>query len=442
MSASTKLLRFAGFIFLVVPVAQCQTGGSPPSNSANQTTDASKKTGSAAEKKTADAAARKKAAEAKKAADEAAKKAADEAAKKAAAAANALPVRLENARVEAMDADAANISLRDCGNSGVCMENKSDPDSGRIFHLKVNDQALRTQLKKYHVGDHLRVDIDSSKSELKDVHGPWAVTSPPGAQGQPPSEIPATTRLLVLAACALSIFAIAALGTRGSPLKFIVGMDNRYSNSKFQIALWFWVVLSTYIATAVFRLWYAGWDFFGSINISQNLLVLSGLSAITYGGAKAITTSKVNAATNPSPVAVAVTPAANVPPVAVAMAAPADPAIGVVVHAPPVAPPAAVAVTPPANPNPKNAQPVNGENILTDLVQNDFGGFDFGDFQMIVVTLVAVLMYTILIYHFLGSIQFLKTVSLPDVDTTILAGFGLGQGAYLAKKAGGNVGTS
>jgi len=75
-------------------------------------------------------------------------------------------------------------------------------------------------------------------------------------------------------------------------------------------------------------------------------------------------------------------------------------------------------------------------------VQNDVGGFDFGDFQMIVVTLVAVGMYLMLIFHFLGSIEFLRTTSLPDVDTTILAGFGLDQGAYLAKKAGGNVGTS
>jgi len=30
---------------------------------------------------------------------------------------------------------------------------------------------------------------------------------------------------------------------------------------------------------------------------------------------------------------------------------------------------------------------------------------------------------------------------LPDVDTTILATFGLGQGAYLTKKAVGEVGT-
>jgi hypothetical protein len=435
MKTSQTLLRLGVFILVALPVVQCQAGPSTSPTGANKTTDAATKPTTAAGKKAAEAAA-------KKAEEAANKKTAEEVAKKAADAAKAtVVVKLENTRVDALDSNYESISLRDCGNNGVCIANKSDPAGGQIYHPKVNDQALRAQLKQYHIGDHLRVNIDPSTNELKDIRGPWAVTSAPST-GDAPPETPPTTRLLVLSACAFAILAIAALATRGSPLKFIVGMDNRYSNSKFQIALWFWVMLSTYLATVVFRLWYAGGDFLGGVSIPQNLLVLSGLSAITYGGAKAITTSKVNAATNPAPVAVAVTPAANVPAVAVAMAAPADPAIGVVVHAPPTAPPAAVAVTPPANPNPKNAQPVNSENILTDLVQNDFGGFDFGDFQMIAVTIVAVVMYSMLIYHFLGSIQFLKTVTLPDVDSTILAGFGLGQGAYLAKKAGGNVGTS
>ena len=100
------------------------------------------------------------------------------------------------------------------------------------------------------------------------------------------------------------------------------------------------------------------------------------------------------------------------------------------------------AVAPAPNPDPKNALQPGQERFFRDLVQNDVGGFDFGDFQMLVVTFLAVAMYLILIFHFLGSIDFTKTLTLPDVDTTILAGFGLGQGAYLTKKAAGNVGTS
>jgi hypothetical protein len=433
MSYVQALWRLGVFMILALPVVQCQTSGST-APSVPKKAAAPAKNPDVAKKKAVDEAAKKKAD-----ADETAKKAAaDEAAKKAADAAKAATiVKLENVRLDAVDSDYASMSLHDC------VPGKPDPTKivcdgkdSKAYHVKVNDKDLKAHLKQFHLGDHLRVDINGN-NELQDLRGPWSVPS-----DDIPNEISPACRFLILIACALFLLGLAALVTGGAPLKFIVGMDNRYSNSKFQLALWFWVVLSTYLATVVFRVWYAGWDFFGGVSIPQNLLVLSGLSAITYGGAKAITTSKVNSAMNPAPVAVAVTPSTNVPSVAVAMAAPADPAIGVVVHAPPNPAPTAVAVTPPANLNPKNAQPVNGENILTDLVQNDFGGFDFGDFQMIVVTLVAVVMYGTLIYHFLGSIQFLKTVSLPDVDTTVLAGFGLGQGAYLAKKAGGNVGTS
>ncbi len=35
-----------------------------------------------------------------------------------------------------------------------------------------------------------------------------------------------------------------------------------------------------------------------------------------------------------------------------------------------------------------------------------------------------------------------RIVSLPDIDTTVLAAFGLGQGAYLTKKAFGNAADS
>jgi hypothetical protein len=50
--------------------------------------------------------------------------------------------------------------------------------------------------------------------------------------------------------------------------------------------------------------------------------------------------------------------------------------------------------------------------------------------------------YIVLIFNFFGHVEYSKLITLPDVDTTILATFGLGQGAYLTKKAVGNVGTS
>lgn len=210
------------------------------------------------------------------------------------------------------------------------------------------------------------------------------------------------------------------------------------------------------------------------------------MSAITYGGAKAITTSKVNAAMAPktgsSGGTQSVSGSQGGPnqPNQNAGAPGANPnANQANLNAPNQNPPAGNAGNPtggnPTNPNaattappnlsfafsgqisppamqfsgtgsfssptnPKNPLPKGGERFFRDLTQNDYGDFDFGDFQMLVVTMIAVGMYMLLVFHFLESIEFLKTTSLPDVDTTILAGFGLGQGAYLAKKAGGDPG--
>ncbi|MGA8764093.1 MAG: hypothetical protein WB562_14600 [Candidatus Sulfotelmatobacter sp.] len=462
MSAPRTLLRLGVFMFLALPIVQCQAGNSTPPTAA---------------KKTADAAAAKKVATEKAAAEKAAaeKPAAQKAADAAADAAKSTSVtRLENARVDAIDSDYKNVSLTDC------IPGQPDPEkivcNGKVFHLKVNDLALRAKVKPYHPGDHVRVDITGA-NELQDILGAWHV---------PAEGVCVAYRLLVLAACALVILGLATAATKGAPLKFIVGADNRYSNSKTQIAVWFWVVISSYLAVVVFRLLYAGWDFLGGVSIPQNLLVLSGLSAITYGGAKAITTSKVNAAMAPKTQGPVGTPtqggnpaSSNQPnqnpgnPGSNANANQAN-ANAPSANAPNANPPSQVGANPP-NPNaaptgpanlsfafsgqisppamqfsgagsfssptnPKNPQQPGQERFFKDLMQNDYGDFDFGDFQMLVVTLIAVGMYMLLVFHFLESIEFVKTASLPDVDTTILAGFGLGQGAYLAKKAGGDPG--
>ncbi len=62
------------------------------------------------------------------------------------------------------------------------------------------------------------------------------------------------------------------------------------------------------------------------------------------------------------------------------------------------------------------------------------GAADIGDFQLVVITILAVSVYLVQIWAWLGNIPVGVTTTLPDVDTTILATFGLGQGAYLFKK--------
>jgi len=213
-------------------------------------------------------------------------------------------------------------------------------------------------------------------------------------------EGPALTLLLAFLICFLAYYLLSGL----HPMQLIVGEDNRYSNSKFQTALWFGVLITTYISTVALRIWAAGGNLVDNVSIPTNLLLLSGMSAFSFAAAKGITTSKVNAAQ---------------------ASGQADPK------------------------NSVNAKP----NLLLDLTHDDGVAappagtpqkpmLDLGDFQMVVVTLLAVAVYLVLVYHFLGSIPKSAKVSLPDVDTTILATFGLGQGAYLTKKAVGNVGQS
>ena len=74
-----------------------------------------------------------------------------------------------------------------------------------------------------------------------------------------------------------------------------------------------------------------------------------------------------------------------------------------------------------------------------DLLHNDLGQVDFGDFQMVIIPILAVVTYAIQCFISSGDLtKFvsppLKNIQLPDVDSTILAVFGLAQGAYLTKK--------
>jgi len=281
---------------------------------------------------------------------------------------------MENVRVDDIDKNNASITITDCppkspGGPSLC--------NGDVMTLAVGD-ALRPELKAFHKSDHLKIDTDG-KNVL--------------SLGIRSLDVHSDLRSLVLGIALAVCFLLTTLLTWGHPLRLIIGQDGRYSNSKFQMAIWFWVVVSTYLAVVYLRVSQAGWEFFGSVNIPNNLLLLSGMSALTFGGAKGITTAKTNAA------------------IAAGNANPKDPAN---VH----------------------------ENFFTDLVQNDVGAFDIGDFQMLMVTLLAVGMYFALTFNFLGTIAATASASLRDIDTTILASFGLGQGAYLTKKAVGNAGTS
>lgn len=192
-------------------------------------------------------------------------------------------------------------------------------------------------------------------------------------------------RILALIGSCITLLFIFWLLLKNGLCNLIVGTDIRYSNSKTQIVLWFFILISTYIASIVLRSWYGGIDFVGGVSIPQNLLLLSGLSALTFVTAKGITQSKVESRVI-------------------------------------------------------KKEDAKAPKFPDDLFLDDERRVDLGDFQMIIITVLAVFVYLAEVLGFLGTIEFHQAVTLPDVDTTILATFGLGQGAYLAKKFLGDAG--
>lgn len=202
-------------------------------------------------------------------------------------------------------------------------------------------------------------------------------------------------RWVALAGAALLLLAVATLFTRGKPWQLYLGEDNRYSSSKFQTVLWFWVVVSTYLAFVLQRLVHAGMGYLGGVDIPANLLLLSGMSVLGAAGAKLITTTKEAAKVDPAKTTDAGT----------------------------------------AKQMPKQdaAQPA-----AADLVNDDFDRVDLGDFQMITVTGIAVVMYAVAAVEFMSVVELRSFVKMPDVDSTLLALFGLSQAGYLGKKAAGD----
>jgi hypothetical protein len=198
--------------------------------------------------------------------------------------------------------------------------------------------------------------------------------------------VPALQRTIALVAAFAVIAAFASLATAGRPWRFLVGNDNRMSNSQTQMALWFGVVAMVYGATLILRAWFLGWEFMGGIAMTANVLAMTGLSGLSFGAAKVVAVQQV------------------------AVAAPA---------------PGAATAPPDPAPRPR----------IADLVLNDYGAADLGDFQMILISSLATLIFAAASWEFLTMVDIVRATTLPDVDTALLGGFGVGQGAYLIKKA-------
>jgi hypothetical protein len=256
---------------------------------------------------------------------------------------------------------------------------------GEVRRFAIQDEAVREIAKAFGKGDLVRV----ASREPADANSPPVITLLAAAR----VSVSVRRRISVLFSALLALIIITVAITRASPAKLCIGQDGLYSNSQFQLVAWFTALIVSYIAAVWFRSWDIHDGFLAGINIPINILLLSGASALTFGSAKGITASKVEEAVRTTGV------------------------------------------------NPKLPKD-QVARLFYDLTHNDLGQFDLGDFQMVVITLLSVTMYMLLVFTFLGSLETRRIVSLPDIDTTVLAAFGLGQGAYLTKKAFGNASDS
>lgn len=265
--------------------------------------------------------------------------------------------------------------------------------------LKIEDDATLDMLRMGKNGDWLTLVVDDTKkpSSIK------GVTSIQRDRGF-------LSTLAYMIAAVIILLAFGLVVTRFRLRALIIGGDNRYSTSKFQMAAWFFVLFTVYLA-CILMLLTEGWlDYLVKIAMPQNLAVLSGLSALTYGAAKAITVTKIEGAKDNSPAYLSSQdgPAANASTPAQQIAA-----------------------------NKVISLKVAGADRfrLRDLVTDDEGCVDLGDSQALFITLLALIIYLISGYAFLSHLSIVSEIRLPDVDTALLSLFGLGQGAYLAKKA-------
>ncbi len=196
-----------------------------------------------------------------------------------------------------------------------------------------------------------------------------------------------TARWWSLIGAMVALYILAYVFTRGRPTELFLGTDNRYSSSKFQTVLWFSLVISAYIAIVSHRIFAAGWSYVGGVDIPPNLLILSGISVLSFTAAKAITVGKVEKAVAEG----------------------------------------------------KTDMKANADTPrVLDLVTDDANRTDLGDFQMVAITILATIIYAISAVEFMDHIEFRRVVTMPDVDATLLSIFGLGQAAYLGKKAAGD----
>jgi hypothetical protein len=173
----------------------------------------------------------------------------------------------------------------------------------------------------------------------------------------------------------LALFLLYKITTKDSFSRLYEGADGRSSTSKFQFFLWTVVVILTYAALYTVKLEQHRFD--PITEIPQNLLIAIGMSVISASAAKAITVSYINTGRISK-------------------------------------------TTVPA-----------GKGSFGDIFKDDSGVPDLSKLQMIAWTFISIATYLIVVGQHIAKAD----PTIPDIDSSLMALMGLGQAAYLGKKA-------
>jgi hypothetical protein len=255
-------------------------------------------------------------------------------------------------------------------------------------------------------------------------------TQPGGKLGiaiRPPSSVDAGSVLLTMTLMAVILICVIALLARGKLRWLIVGADNRYSKSKVQFMVWLVVVLTVYLSALWLRFWYSDYLLLGGIQIPAHLLQLAGLSGLSMAAAKGITQSKQSTVANQQ----ASIAAAHIAGAAVGMTpdgrevAAFSPAGGLVPE---------VVLGPAPSQIKTSATNPSWRDLLGTDSASGVSALDLGDFQMLLVTLIALVIYLVSAYLSLSTLEWRASISLPEVDQTLLGLLGVSHLTYLSKK--------
>ena len=353
-------------------------------------------------------------------------------------------------RAARADTNPVAYKILSIGSNGTALSVQGLDDSGssqdpKALALTVTDDTLKSSVANgFKVGDEVNLGYTAGNSGnvLNEINI-W--TKPSGWW-----PLPAILGLYFILAVCAGLF---------------TGNDNRFDPSNWQILAWFGLVLSAYIAALIIR--FHNFGLIGGVDIPENLVLLAGLSAASFSlamsqnkpaGADGSTNRAVkpvlsNLITDDAPTyvddalakAAALQQAATLYDLASADLKTAEDKLkdanrGISEPAKALAKAGfetAQLVADNASGNLKLAQTASERaNALakaapTGSAPAGGGNVELAKFQMVCITIIALCVYLVQACNFLVLMEARNIVSLPDLDSTLLALFGISHGAYI-----------